>query len=55
MKNKYFENGELKDEQIYNALLQAADTYKKGDILDVWDELQKIINAIKKYEQYERR
>jgi hypothetical protein len=52
MKNKYFENGELKDNEICTALIKAEKDFKNGEILEVMDELQKIINAIKKFERF---
>lgn len=50
---KYYENGVLNDEAIISALEQDIKDYQNGEIIDVMDDLQKIINAIKKYEKYE--
>ena len=55
MNVRYFENGELNDREILDGLRRAEDSYKNGNVLDTMDELQKIINAIKKYEKHEIR
>ena len=53
MKNTLFDNGLLDDDKIISTLHKAIADYQDGNILDVMDELQKIINAIKKYEKYQ--
>lgn len=53
MKIKYYDHGVLNDEAIISTLEQAIKDYQNGEIIDVMDDLQKIINAIKKYEKYE--
>lgn len=53
MKNTLFDNGLLDDDKIISILHKAITDYQDGNVLDVMDELQKIINAIKKYEKYQ--
>lgn len=51
MEMKYYANGELKDEQIIQALKDAAEQYENGEIAEVRDILCEIVNAIDKFEK----
>lgn len=50
MYNRFYEKGELKDEEIINALRQAAKDYENGEIAEVRDVLAEIVFAIDDFE-----
>ncbi len=53
MANKYFENGDLNDNEIVAALQQAAKDYENGEIAEVRDLLLDIVDAIDEWEDAE--
>lgn len=52
MFNKYFDyqNNELNDYAIVSTLKLLAEDYKNGEIIEVKNELQEIVNAITTFE-----
>ncbi len=46
---KFYKNGELKDKEITAALKQAADGYENGELIEVRDLLQDIVDAIDEF------
>ena len=46
MEMRFLKDGELKDEEIINALKDAADDYEDGAISEVRDLLVEIVHAI---------
>lgn len=51
---EFIKNGQLKDEKIVAALRQAADDFENGEIAEVRDLLQDIINAIDEFDAFYR-
>ena len=49
MENRFYKNGKLKDNEIVMALSNAADDYENGEIMEVRDLLEEIIQAIDKW------
>lgn len=47
---RFWKNGELEDQKIIKALLQAAKDYESGEIAEVRDILVEIVNAIDEFE-----
>lgn len=50
MANKFFANGQLKDEKIATTLKRAAHDYENGEIAEVRDTLLEIVAAIDEWE-----
>lgn len=50
MEMKFLKRGELQDNEIVEALKNAADDYEDGCIADVRDLLVEIVNAIDEWE-----
>ena len=48
---KFFKKGELQDQAINDALLQAAFDWENGEIAEVKDTLLDIISAIREFER----
>lgn len=46
MKNPYYKNKELQDEQIVEALKRCPEQYEDGEIVEVRDTLYRIVCAI---------
>lgn len=53
MDNRFFDNGELKDNDIVKALKRAAKDYENGEIIEVRDLLLEISAAIYDWEAVE--
>lgn len=49
--SKFYENGELKDHEILNALKNAVDQYENGEIIEVRDLLCDIVEAINEFDK----
>ena len=47
---RFLKNGELEDKKIVDALRKAADDYENGEIIEVRDLLQDIVDAINEFE-----
>lgn len=47
---RFLKNGELEDQKIVAALRKAADDYENGEIIEVRDLLQDIVDAIDEFE-----
>lgn len=47
---KFIRNGKLKDKLIVSALLQSAEDFENGEILEVRDVLSDIVDAINEFE-----
>ena len=52
MTSRFFQNGELKDAKIVDALRQAATQYENGEIVEVYDTLIDIVSAIDDYDKH---
>ena len=52
MEYRFFENGELKDGEVTMALSDAAEMYENGEIMEVRDLLEEIIQAIDEWVIY---
>ena len=50
MNNRFFRNGELRDEKIISALDKAKKWYENGAIIEVRDLLLEIADAIDEFE-----
>lgn len=50
MQMTFYKNGKLKDKKIESALRQAADDYENGELIEVRDLLQDIVDAINEFE-----
>ena len=50
MESKFYVKGNLKDKKIVEALKNAAEQYENGEIAEVRDTLQDIIDAIDEFE-----
>lgn len=50
MENRFLKKGELLDREIAAALRQAANDYENGEILEVRDALEEIVEAINEFE-----
>ena len=50
---RFFKNGKLKDKEIETALREAANNYANGEIWEVKETLEEIINAIKEWYELE--
>ena len=47
---RFYKKGKLKDKEITAALLQAAADYENGELIEVRDLLQDIVDAIDEFE-----
>ena len=47
---RFYKNGELEDKEIVSALRQAAEQYENGELIEVRDLLQEIVDAIDEFE-----
>lgn len=47
---RFYKSGKLKDKEIVSALRQAADDYENGELIEVRDLLQDIVDAIDEFE-----
>ena len=47
---RFYKNGELEDKKIVEALRKAADAYENGELIEVRDLLQDIVDAIDEFE-----
>lgn len=50
--NRYYKNGELKDNEIIASLKKAAEDYENGEISEVKDVIADIWNAISEWEKH---
>ena len=50
MTTSFYKNGKLKDKEIVSALRQVADQYENGELIEVRDLLQDIVDAIDEFE-----
>ena len=50
MTTNFYKNGKLKDKEIVSALRQVADQYENGELIEVRDLLQDIVDAIDEFE-----
>ena len=50
MESRFYKNGELEDKEIVAALRKAADDYENGEIIEVRDLLQDIVDDINEFE-----
>ena len=46
----FYKNGKLKDKKIVSALRQVAEQYENGELIEVRDLLQDIVDAIDEFE-----
>ena len=51
MKSKFYAGGELKDQEIIEALAQAKEMYENGEIVETRDLLAEIIKSIDQFEK----
>ena len=51
---RFFKKGQLEDKKIVAALHKAAENYENGEIIEVRDLLQEIVNAIDEFEDQEQ-
>ena len=47
---RFYKNGELEDKEIASALRKAVDQYENGELIEVRDLLQDIVDAIDEFE-----
>jgi hypothetical protein len=47
---RFYKNGKLEDKKIASALRQAAEQYENGELIEVRDLLQDIVDAIDEFE-----
>ena len=47
---RFYRDGKLEDREIESALHQAADDYANGELIEVRDLLQEIVDAIDEFE-----
>ena len=50
MTTTFYKNGKLKDKEITSALRQVVDQYENGELIEVRDLLQDIVDAIDEFE-----
>ena len=54
MKNKFWENNELKDREIIQALKNMAQWYEDGYLCEVLEECEEIAKAIKLFAKHDK-